>query len=628
MGAAIRHRGPDSTGTWADPSSGYAVTHQRLSIVDVSADGAQPMASHDGRWILAYNGEAYNFSEIRAELDRAESIAWRGHSDTEVLLEAIAAWGLQQTLNKIVGMFAFALWDTSQRELTLVRDRFGQKPLYICWLEGGGIAFGSEIKALRQHPRFPHEIDRKALGEFIRCKCIPGAMSIYQRVHKLPPGCSIRLDGNDTCAAPDRDMFRKLLQPYWSIDDVYHQALSEPFLGSIDEADKHLEELLNQAVACRMVADVPLGAFLSGGIDSSLVVALMQANSGNPVKTYSIGYHDKRFNEAGHAKQIAQYLGTDHTEWILSPRDSLEAIPLMPVLFDEPFAAVSQVPTYLVAKLARKDVTVTLSGDGGDEMFGGYHRHLWAPKLAAMLRFPRPIRRAAGAALQAASPCTWSGVLPTPIGATRFGEKMCKLAGLMPARDFGEVHDRLSSFWPDGGLPVVGAGERPNQFPPPHPSQRRAGLSRAIMAYDAQTFLPDSVLVKVDRTSMAVSLEARAPLLDHRLAEFSFRLPMNWMIKDGVGKLMLRRILYKHVPQALIERPKMGFGMPVADWLRKDLRAWADSLLDTTRIKQDGFFDPKPIERLWRDHQRGTRNAHDQIWPILMFQAWLDTQRT
>ena len=630
MGDAIVHRGPDSGGVWSAPERGYAVAHRRLAILDLTPDGHQPMASRDERYIVAFNGEIYNFNDIRKDLEAERSYIGRGHSDTEVLVEAIAAWGIDTAVNKAAGMFAIAVWDNQDQVLTLIRDRIGKKPVYFGWLEGGGFVFASELKALWQHPRLKREICRNALTEYLRYCYVPGSMSIYQNIYKLPAGTSMRMDAEGaSLVAPSGQDVHARIKPYWSIQTAVDQGQANPFTGNDNEAIDELERFLGEAVDCRMISDVPLGAFLSGGVDSSVVVAMMQKISSTPVRTFSIGYDHKHYNEAEFARDVAKHLGTDHTEFIVSAQDAQAVIPDLPTYYNEPFADSSQIPTFLVSKLARGHVTVALSGDGGDEVFGGYNRHLVAPRIWARIkRLPYPARIAIASMLNAVSPRTWDCAIAMSPLRNRYalvGDKIHKIARLMPSADMAQLYRSVCSIWQDPARVVLGGSDQP--YSGKGLNLLGGDFTQWMKQRDMETYLTDDIMTKVDRASMAVSLEARAPLLDHRLIEWAWRLPVEMNIRDGQGKWVLRQVLYRHIPQTLIDRPKMGFGIPIVDWLRTDLRDWAESLLDERRLAQEGFFDPKPIRKLWDQHLSNARNAQLDLWAILMFQAWLEKQK-
>ena len=621
MADTLQHRGPDDRGAWVDAEAGLALGFRRLAIVDLSAEGHQPMVSASGRYVLAFNGEVYNHADLRRELVASGAAPFRGQSDTEVMLAAFERWGPDRALERFVGMFAFALWDRRERILRLARDRIGEKPLYYGWA-GGGLVFGSELKALRAYPGFSGEVDREALALYMRFGYVPAPHSIYRGIRKLPPGTSLTIDAGRTVAAgalPDP-------VPYWSARRAAEAGAAAPFEGTEAEAADRLEALLREAVGLQMVADVPLGAFLSGGVDSSTIVALMQAQSPRPVKTFTIGFEEAGYDEARYAKEVARHLGTEHTELYVTPAEAREVIPSLPTLYDEPFADSSAIPTYLVSRMARRQVTVSLSGDGGDELFGGYS---WYPRTVQVWdkvrRLPRALRRTTAGALAAVE----ARRPRRPGGAGRLArfvspDRVGKLAALLGHADEAEdVHWALLSRW-DGLPPVVlGTAEAP---PAPPGWEAHPGLGdvpRRLMLTDMLTYLPDDILAKVDRASMGVSLEARAPFLDHRVVEFALRVPTAMKIRDGHGKWLLRQVLYRHVPRELIERPKMGFTVPIGAWLRGPLREWAEELLDEGRLRREGFLDPGPIRRRWDEHLSGRRDRADDLWSALMFQAWL-----
>jgi asparagine synthase (glutamine-hydrolysing) len=621
MAAAIAHRGPDSEGVWADPDAGIALGHRRLAIVDLSPHGHQPMSSPSGRYVVVFNGEIYNFRQLRAEL--AGRFAFHGTSDTEVMLAAVEAWGLGPALGRFVGMFAFALWDRSEQTLHLVRDRLGKKPLYY-GMAGNALLFASELHALRRHPGFAGEIDRSSIALLLRYNCIPAPHSIYQGIRKLPPGCTLSIRSPLSGELPPP-------VPYWSAHDVAADGLRHPARYGDAEAADALEELLTDAVGLRMVADVPLGAFLSGGVDSSLVVALMQRQSSRPVRTFSIGSSDSDYNEAEHAAAVARHLGTDHTELYVSAEDGLAVIPRLASIYDEPFADSSQVPTYLVSALARREVTVTLSGDGGDELFAGYNRHLWGERVWRTLRFaPAPVRWAAARALSHMSARRWDAayaavepMVPRSLRQQMFGYKVHKLAGLVESRSPAELYSRAASHWLRADDVVIGARSAAIT-----PLADEAGwdFTAKMMYWDLVSYLPDDILTKIDRASMAVALEARTPLLDHRVVEFAWKLPFEMKVRKGQSKWLLRQVLYRHVPRDLIERPKSGFGIPLDSWLRGPLRDWAEALLDERRLRHEGYFHPGIIRERWQQHLSGRSSWQYHLWDVLMFQAWHEAQ--
>lgn len=628
MSDRLYHRGPDDQGHWQDKTAGIALGHRRLSIIDLTAEGHQPMHSASGRYVLAYNGEIYNFKVIKTELEGSgQAPVWRGHSDTEVLLAAIDAWGINEALKKSVGMFAFALWDRQENSLTLARDRVGEKPLYYGW-QNDVFLFGSELKSLKVHPQFQGEIDRDALSLYMRHNYIPAPWSIYRNIRKLLPGTLITIP-------IESELFRNrsLSQPesYWSLVEVAEHGVADPFSGTEQDAINQLEQLLQQSVAGQMLADVPLGAFLSGGYDSSLVVALMQAQAEKPVKTFTIGFNESDYNEAQHAKAVASHLGTEHTELYVTPDEAMAVIPDLPALYDEPFADSSQIPTYLVSRLARQHVAVSLSGDGGDELFGGYNRYFMGTALWNRLKpFPAWSRRLGADLITAVSPATWDKftsvfgrILPNELSAGRAGDKLHKLASVFPVAGEDELYLKLLSHW-DNPQHVVINSEEPSTV-----ISQATDLDHFIhrmMCIDAIGYLPGDILVKVDRAAMGVSLESRIPLLDHRLVEFAWQLPLSMKVRDGKGKWLLRQILYQKVPQSLLDRPKMGFGIPIDSWLRGPLREWAEELLSEHRLKHEGFFNPAPIREKWEEHQSGKRNWQYHLWDVLIFQQWLEKE--
>ncbi len=621
MAATLRHRGPDDAGAWADPEAGVALGHRRLSILDLSPLGHQPMHSACGRYTLTFNGEIYNFRALRAELEAAGH-TFRGHSDTEIMLAAFSQWGPQGALARFNGMFAFGLWDHAERTLWLARDRLGEKPLYY-GLAGRTFLFGSELKALRAHSDFRAPVSRAAVALLLRYNYVPAPYSIYEGICKLEPG---RLLAVRACEPPS-------LRPvaYWSAREVAERGAAEPFAGSAEEAVSELEALLRDAVRLRLEADVPLGAFLSGGVDSSTVVALMQAESPRPVRTFTIGFHEAAYNEAEDARAVARHLGTEHTEIYVSPQEALAVIPDLAALCDEPFADSSLIPTFLVSRLTRRHVTVSLSGDGGDELFAGYIRHFWCQDLWRRVGWlPRGMRAAAARMITALSPTAWDGLmgclepcLPPRLRQRSPGDKLHKLATVLPVADPEAMYLALVSQWPQPAALVPGAAE------PPTTAARRGewaelpDLAQTMMYLDMVTYLPDDILVKVDRASMGVSLEARVPLLDHRVVEFAWRLPLCLKLRRGVSKWLLRQVLYRHVPPGLVERPKMGFRLPVAAWLRGALREWAESLLEEGKLRQAGL-EPGPIRGLWAEHLSGRWNWEYRLWGVLMLQAWLE----
>ena len=619
MTDVIRHRGPDDSGTWVDGDAGVVLGHRRLSILDLSPTGHQPMSSASGRYVIVFNGEIYNFRELRGELAQLGH-HFRGGSDTEVMLAAFSAWGVRRAVERFNGMFAFALWDRQDRVLHLGRDRAGEKPLYYGWL-GGTLLFGSELKALRAHPQFRADIDRDALAVYLRLGYVPSPYTIFRGVSKLPPGTLLSV-GATSAAAPAEPL------AYWSAREIVERGCADPFAGSPAEALDEFDALLRDAVKIRMEADVPLGAFLSGGIDSSAVVALMQAQSDRPVRTFTIGFVERSYNEAEHARAVARHLGTQHTELYVSPAEALALIPRLPTLYDEPFADPSMIPTFLVSELARRHVTVSLSGDGGDELFGGYGRYRVGRALWRGLEWiPGPVRRGAAAlALPGAAPGSMSRLadaLARPVTGTRsLRERLRQAADVLAVRSPAALYHYLMSYWKLPAAIVPGASEPP--IPQTDPTRWAAvpGIAHQMMYLDLLTYLPDDILVKLDRASMGVSLEGRVPLLDHRVIEFAWRLPLRFKMRGGVGKWLLRQLVYRYVPRELVERPKMGFGVPISAWLRGPLRDWAEALLEEKRLGREGMLDPQPIRTKWTEHvAQRTRWDYD-LWAVLMFQAW------
>lgn len=620
MATAITHRGPDDAGAWADEGAGIAMGHRRLSIVDLSPAGHQPMASADGRWIMAFNGEIYNHQDLRAELEATgQSPAWLGHSDTETLLAAFAAWGVQQTLKKSTGMFALALWDRAERTLVLARDRLGEKPLYYGW-QGNSFLFASELKALKPHPEFKQRIDRAALSLLLRHNYVPAPYSIYQGIYKLPPGTWLELKPGQRATEP---------KPYWSLTEVAQRGVNDPFSGSDNEALDHLQQLLGNAVQGQMMADVPLGTLLSGGLDSTLVTALMQSRSSQPVRSFTIGFEEQAYDETAHARAVARHLGTEHTELRLSGQDALDLVPSMARIYDEPFADSSQLPTCLVMQLARRHVTVALSGDGGDEFFGGYNRYIHAPKVWRRFgRLPQPLRQLAAASLTAL-PSSTLNRLTAPLtrwtGITQAGDKMHKLGRrLHGLHSLDDLYLSLVSEWTEADPLVIGSPTAHHRLGDRQSWPKLGDPVARMMALDALTYLPDDILVKVDRAAMAVSMETRAPFLDRQVVEFAWSLPMDLKIRNGQGKWLLRQLLDRYVPRQLMERPKMGFGIPLDAWLRGPLREWAENLLSADRLQRDGLLNPAPIRSAWHAHVTGQASYGYRLWSVLMFQAWLE----
>lgn len=636
MAAAIAHRGPDDHGYWLDAEQEVALGHRRLSIVDLSPNGHQPMSSADGRFVLAFNGEIYDFMDVRAELEAAGSApAWRGHSDTEVLLAAISAWGVERTLRRVSGMFALALWDRAERRLVLARDRIGEKPVFYGW-SGNAFVFASELKALRQWPAWRPEIDRGAIALLMRHNYVPAPYSIYRRIFKLLPGSFMAVTLDDARRGPGPDPREPLpLHCYWSFRDTVRSATAERFRGGEWEAADQLEQLLRTSIGRQMIADVPLGAFLSGGVDSSTVVALMQTQSTAPIRTFTIGFHEDAYDEAVHARAVARHLGTDHTELYVTPAEAMSVIPDLPTLYDEPFADSSQIPTYLVSRMARSHVTVSLSGDAGDELFGGYDRYFLGRRVWNRIGWiPRSVRRTGARLLTALPPERWERLftrigpfLPPAARQRNPGDKLYKLAEILGAARPEEFYRGLVSHWRHPSALVVDGREPATMLTLPGEWPKLDDFTERMMYLDSLSYLPDDILVKVDRAAMGVSLETRVPLLDQAIIEFAWRLPLAMKVRNGTGKWLLRQVLYRHVPAKLIERPKMGFGVPIDSWLRGPMRDWAESLLDEHRLRSEGWFDPAPIRAAWADHLSGRRNLQYLLWDVLMFQAWLGRQR-
>ncbi len=608
MGNRLAHRGPDDSGVWLDAEAGIGLSHRRLAIVDLSAAGHQPMRSMRGRFTLVWNGEIYNHQALRRVLEsEGEAPHWRGHSDTETLLACFESWGVVETLKQAVGMFAIALWDADEKKLLLARDRLGEKPLYYGWSKDAFL-FGSELKALKDHPRFAADINRAALGDLLRRQYIGGPASIYQGIAKLQPGAVL------TVSLAERE---PVITPFWSVAEAASIGKATPFSGSDSEAVDALEMLLSDSISLQMMADVPVGAFLSGGIDSSVIVALMQKQATRPIRTFTIGFEEDAFNEAPFAAEVARHIGTDHTEMQISSRDALDVIPLLPTLYDEPLADISQVPTYLVSKLARSQVTVSLSGDAGDELFGGYNTYGLAEKFFALNKaLPLPVRQMLGFGMNTVAPI--AGLT----GQSALARRMRLAAGVVSASTPQAMVERLLGHWSGQRVPVIGLNAEDANTPDAFETLPLSDIERMI-ARDMTAYLPDDILAKVDRASMGVSLESRVPMLDHRLVEFALTLPMHLRRREGVGKWILREVLYRHVPRAMVERPKKGFGVPLAAWLRGPLRDWASDLLDPVALRRDGLFDDRAISAAWSDHVAGRRDRHNDLWPVLVATQWL-----
>lgn len=621
MLSAIKHRGPDAHGRWQDVSVGLSLGHVRLSIQDLSEAGGQPMASSSGRYVIVFNGEIYNHLEIRTDLELFSNHNWRGHSDTETLLAGIEAWGLEATLKRCVGMFALAVWDKQLQVLQLARDRLGEKPMYY-FHRGGQFAFASELKALRLVPGFAGRVDREALCLLLKHGYIPAPKTIYIGFSKLLPGQIMTLGWvNGMVSAPE-------LREYWSFDQVRTAGQAELLVGSDTTAVDMLDAAINESVRGQMLADVPLGAFLSGGVDSSTIVGMMQAASSQPVKTFSIGFNEAGYSELTHARAVAEHLKTDHTELVVTPEDALAVIPLLPEIYDEPFADVSQIPTFLVSRLAKTKVTVSLSGDGGDELFCGYNRYVWGAWLYRNVsRLPLALRQVLAAGVLKVPASRWdqllnlvNGVVPQRLRFKVIGNKLHRLAAALGAANGAAFYDALTAKWLNPERVVLGTA------PLVAPGARCEGaLSESeMMAMDTLSYLPDDILVKVDRAAMACTLETRVPLLDHRVVTLAWRLPADLKLRDGEGKWVLKKVLDRYVPRSLMARPKMGFDVPLDSWLRGPLRSWAENLLAADRLRREGYFDVQQVRRKWEEHLSGRSNWQGQLWCVLMFQAWLE----
>ena len=620
MTSALQHRGPDDCGLWCEPSVGIGLGHRRLSIIDLSPQGHQPMFSGSGRYVIVFNGEIYNFEQLRKELD---SQVWRGHSDTEVILAAVEAWGLENAVKRFVGIFAFALWDRAERTLHLVRDHLGVKPLYYGW-NNQCLLFASEVKALRCHPRFSGELNRDAIAAYLRYGYIPAPHSIYCDIYKLEPGTIATFRSASRAFRVTR---------YWSASEAALAGTRQPFNGRADEAIEQLNALLTEAVGLQMASDVPLGAFLSGGIDSSLVVSLMQARSTSKVRSFSIGFTEPKYNEAPYAAEVARHLGTEHTELYVTEDQAQRYVPTIASLYDEPFADSSQLPTFLVSQMARKHVTVSLSGDGGDELFAGYSRYVWADRTWRWMRLlGSPLRRHLGTSISKVSPATVDTLLrpvekalPGGYGEGSFGNKVHRLSRLMESSDPANLYRNFLSHiqYPERFL--IRGSEAESYFHTNRDWKALPDYVSQMQCLDSLTYLPDDILVKLDRASMAVGLEARVPLLDHRVFEFAWRLPLSMKVRQGQGKWLLRRLLERYVPPALINRPKKGFSVPIGQWLRGPLRDWAESLLDPARIRSSGLLRTEEVSRMWLQHSSGSYDWEYQLWNVLMLESWLES---
>jgi len=629
MADAIAHRGPDDAGYWTDHPRRIALGHRRLSIQDISSAGHQPMSSASSRYTIVYNGEIYNHWQLRDLLENAgRAPAWRSSSDTETLLAGFDAWGIQGTLERSNGMFAFAVWDKHTGTLFLARDRIGEKPLYYGWqgrAESSVFLFGSELTAFRAHPAFENTINRGAVSLQLRYGYVPAPYSIYEGIAKLKPGCLLSLS---------LDRREPTIWSYWSAAQVAETGSAQRFSGSTEQAVDALELLLRDSVRQRMLADVPVGAFLSGGVDSATVASLMQTESSRPVKTFTIGFHDKGYDEAKHAKAISRHLGTEHTELYVTADQAMDVIQHLPTLYSEPFSDSSQIPTFLVSQLARQHVTVSLSGDGGDELFCGYRRYHAALNMwGKMARLPAPLRNLVATGITGISPQLWSGLadriklfLPHGLRNANVGHRLHKGAEVLKCKSIDDVYLRLVSQWENPAAAIIGGVGPSTLMTGNAPPLQGLDAVQRMMALDLIAYLPDDILTKIDRAAMGVSLETRVPFLDHRVVEFAWSLPQSMKVQDGQTKWALRQVLFRHVPRELIERPKMGFGVPIADWLRGRLREWAESLLDESRLRHEGFFEPALVREKWTEHLSGERNWQRELWGVLMFQLWLEHQ--
>ena len=625
MTNTLIHRGPDDEGYWHDEAKGVSLGHRRLSILDLSSHGSQPMLSNSGRYAIVFNGEIYNHSLLRNELIKSGvNISWRGHSDTETLLACIDEWGIEKSIKKSTGMFALAIFDNKENNLFLVRDRMGEKPLYYGY-QNGVFLFGSELKAINKHPNSLCEIDRNAIALQFRYSYIPTPYSIYKGIKKLKAGTILKVN-----LSRSNILKEALEEPkvYWALENVVIKAQKNIYTGNSLEAIDDLNDLLGKSVRNQMAADVPLGAFLSGGVDSSLIVSLMQSQSSIPIDTFTIGFSEDDYNEAIFAKKIAKHLGTNHTELYITSKDALSVVDKLPQIYDEPFSDSSQIPTYLISEMTKKNVTVSLSGDAGDELFGGYNRYLWTRKIWSRIKFlPISLRKIISYSMTSVSPSSWDKILKQILDTPQPGDKVHKLSSILTSSSATDCYFNLISHWKNSENIVIGANHLSPSFSDISNDIDFDSIEEKMMYLDSINYLPDDILSKIDRASMSVSLETRVPFLNHHVVEFANTLPLSMKIKDGESKWILRQLLYKYIPKDLIERPKMGFGMPIDIWLRGPLRDWAESLLEESRIKKEGFLNYEPIRRKWIEHISGKRNWQHHLWDILMFQAWLEKNK-
>ena len=618
MVETLKHRGPNHQGIWVDEECGLALGHQRLSIIDLSAAGNQPMVSQDSRYVISYNGEIYNASEIGNEL-RKIGVKFKGHADTEVLIEAFSHWGIRGTLKKLIGMFAFALWDRKKKELMLCRDRIGIKPLY--WAEfGDSILFASEIKALKKHPKWNSKINHESLNSFFLYNYVPGPKTIFEKVHKMQPGTIITVSPHKIPS----------IEKYWSLEEVIRSNKNQNLEITQKETEEELEKLLNDSVSKRLVSDVPLGVLLSGGVDSSLVASLAQKNSGKPIKTFTVGFDEDNYNEAPYSKKIAEYLRTDHNELYLSPKDVIELTPLLSSIYDEPFADSSQIPTTLISKFAKKEVTVSLSGDGGDEVFLGYNRHYWANVIWKIFgKIHKAPRKLIAKIILSVPPMVWESffyLLPKRVRPNQIGDKLHKVGKTIDSDSADEIYEKLISTYNAEDMPVKTTENITQDSAQDEISKLLPNFIERMSYKDTMGYLPDDILTKVDRASMSIGLENRVPLLDHRIIEFTWKLPLSIRMEHGKRKILLKKILSKSIPKKLISRPKSGFGIPLDAWLRGSLKEWAEDMLNKDSLKNDEFLDSKKIQTLWKQHQSKRYNHQNQLWAILMFQSWSENQ--